>query len=89
MTAISASEFDEPGKGRITYEGDWVGGQRHGKGNILPICANGHVYEGDFVGGEWHGQGKLTKPDGHCYEGFFEHNKAQGKGKVTLVNGDV
>ena len=51
----------DPWKGD-KYEGDWVNGERTGKGTYY--SANGDKYEGDFVKGSSTGSGKMTWKDG-------------------------
>ncbi len=51
----------------MTYEGEWVNGEREGSGRCTeswqgsgPIPAGSKVYEGEFAHNEFHGRGKLT-----------------------------
>lgn len=69
------------------YEGDFVNGQRTGKGKFT--WNNGDVYEGDFVDGKRHGKGKYTWARGTVYEGDFWNGQRTGKGKLTRPGGDV
>ena len=56
-------------EGKI-YEGDWVGGKRHGKGKYFwPNGPNGKVYQGDFKNDKCVGQGVLYYPDGLLTDG--------------------
>ena len=46
------------------YEGEWVGGQRHGEGRM--VYGNGDIYTGEFANGVRDGLGTLfEKEDGH------------------------
>ncbi|KAM7371034.1 hypothetical protein PAMP_010535 [Pampus punctatissimus] len=51
------------------YTGDFVQGQRHGKGSFY--YAGGAIYEGEWKNNKKHGQGKFTFLDGHIFEGEF------------------
>ncbi|XP_042253441.1 radial spoke head 10 homolog B isoform X1 [Thunnus maccoyii] len=51
------------------YMGDFVQGQRHGKGSFY--YAGGAIYEGEWKNNKKHGQGKFTFKDGRVFEGEF------------------
>jgi len=56
-------------RGQIVYIGDFVNGQKTGKGKFE---FDGSSYEGDFVEGKFHGKGKYYFADsGKTYEGDF------------------
>jgi hypothetical protein len=43
-----------------TYSGDWEGGRRHGRGEV--VLPNGARYEGEWRNDAWHGEGVLSFP---------------------------
>ena len=51
---------------KTTYEGNWVGTQKHGEG--IETWPNGYIYKGEFKKSEWSGKGILIFPDGSTYE---------------------
>nr|XP_019938537.1 PREDICTED: radial spoke head 10 homolog B2 [Paralichthys olivaceus] len=51
------------------YTGDFVQGQRHGRGTFF--YADGAIYEGEWRNDKKHGKGKFTSKDGHVFEGEF------------------
>ncbi|XP_062234901.1 radial spoke head 10 homolog B [Platichthys flesus] len=51
------------------YTGDFVQGQRHGRGTFF--YAGGAFYEGEMRNDKKHGKGKFTSKDGHVFEGEF------------------
>ena len=67
------------------YEGDWVSGDRTGKG-ILTF-KDGRVYQGDFVKGIRTGEGILKKVNGHTYSGSFKNDKFEGYGVYEWDDG--
>jgi len=79
------------GRGRLdsedlTYEGDFLNGERHGKG--IEIKESGSQYSGQWLSNMYHGYGCL-KRDTIIYEGMFRRNRYHGKGKLikNLPNG--
>jgi hypothetical protein len=50
---------------KTTYEGEWVGTKKHGKG--VETWPNGYIYTGEFKNSVWSGQGILAFPDGSTY----------------------
>ena len=54
-------------KSKGVYEGQWLGGFRHGKGKM--IFNDQAVYEGDWFLGKANGHGKFTHQHGEIYEG--------------------
>ncbi|XP_069725948.1 radial spoke head 10 homolog B2-like [Phaenicophaeus curvirostris] len=54
---------------RNTYAGEFVNGDRHGRGKF--IYANGAVYDGEWVCNKKHGKGKFVFQNGRVYEGEF------------------
>merc|ERR1719199_1227523 len=53
-----------------SYEGDYRGGHKHGRGRF--VWASGAEYDGAFVEGRQEGSGILRWPDGSTYEGSFK-----------------
>lgn len=49
------------------YEGQWLGGFRHGDGKI--VFSDGAKYEGHWYLGRVHGDGKFVAEKGEIYEG--------------------
>ena len=70
---------------KTTYEGEWVGTKKNGKG--IEIWPNGYIYKGEFKNSEWSGQGILTFPDGSTYEGEWANGFMNGKGTFTWSDG--
>ncbi|XP_021267280.1 radial spoke head 10 homolog B2 isoform X2 [Numida meleagris] len=54
---------------RNKYTGDFVNGERHGRGRF--IYASGAVYDGEWVHNKKHGKGKFVFKNGNVYEGEF------------------
>ncbi|PRP80045.1 MORN repeat variant family protein [Planoprotostelium fungivorum] len=70
----------------VTYEGDWIKGQRCGRGKFT--CADKReTYEGDYVDGVQHGRGVLCI-EGNRYEGQFTKGEVEGQGTLYFENGD-
>lgn len=67
-----------------TYEGQWLGGLRHGRG--MMYFKDGSTYEGTWYIGFAHGYGKYTQVKGESYEGEWANNMYHGKGISTHVN---
>ena len=66
------------------YFGDWVDGERHGKGTYVH---KSYSYTGDWVRDEITGFGKMDFQSGCYYEGHFRNNKYDGHGKYVCDNG--
>ena len=69
------------------YEGDWVDGERTGKG--IFFWGDGSIYEGDFVEGVRTGKGKITWVGGNTYEGDWVENERTGFGVWKNVRDDL
>uniref|UniRef100_A0A668ALE6 Radial spoke head 10 homolog B n=1 Tax=Myripristis murdjan TaxID=586833 RepID=A0A668ALE6_9TELE len=54
---------------RNEYRGNFVQGQRHGKGTFY--YAGGARYDGEWKNNKKHGKGKFTHRNGHVFEGEF------------------
>jgi len=67
-----------------TYEGQWLGGFRHGRGTMK--FRDGAVYEGTWYLGRAHGYGKFTHVQGETYEGDWADDMQHGKGTSKHVN---
>jgi len=70
---------------KTTYEGNWVGTQKHGQG--VEIWPNGYIYKGEFKNSEWSGHGILTFPNGATYEGEWANGFMNGEGTFTWSDG--
>ena len=67
------------------YNGEWLGGLRHGKGVMK--WPDGAIYEGEWNYGQAFGRGIFHHVDGDMYEGQWSGNKANGYGIYTNVKG--
>ena len=67
-------------KTKSTYNGEWLGGFRHGKGTM--IFSDGTTYEGQWQLGLAHGQGRLEVMNGTLYEGEWSFSRAYGQGRL-------
>ena len=66
------------------YEGQYLGGKKHGKGRLT--CMNRFQYTGEFYNGYRHGKGHAIYPENNAqYEGEFRWNKKHGYGKYEKV----
>jgi len=63
------------------YNGEWLGGLRHGKGKMQ--WKDGAYYEGQWEYGIACGQGKFQHASGDVYVGNWYNNKCHGKGKYS------
>ena len=72
---------------KILYEGDFVNGEKNGKGKI--IFEDGTIYEGNIEYGMFKGNGKMIWKNGYEYEGEFNGPVLSGKGKLTGPEGDI
>jgi hypothetical protein len=69
---------------QIIYTGDFVDGQKTGKGKFE---FDGNMYTGDFVDGKFHGKGKYYFAEsGKIYEGDFHENNMHGRGKLSWAD---
>ncbi|XP_020820963.2 radial spoke head 10 homolog B [Phascolarctos cinereus] len=57
---------------RNEYVGDFVNGDRHGRGKFF--YASGAMYDGEWVSNKKHGFGRLTFKNGRIYEGQFAND---------------
>lgn len=70
-----------------SYSGNFVSGQRHGKG--LYACPNGYVYEGNYTMGQMNGRGSESLPTGERYDGEFVNGMRQGQGLMVFTDGST
>lgn len=70
--------------GRV-FEGDFVGGQPHGRG--IETTLEGVRYEGEWSEGQHSGLGVLTRPDGSRYRGEFRADLRDGDGVYESPTG--
>lgn len=68
----------------IEYEGDFVEGEKEGRGKAL--LANGSTYEGEFAKGQLTGFGKMKWKNGNYFEGEFRGSKRNGRGVLKFYN---
>jgi hypothetical protein len=69
-----------------SYTGNYVGGQRAGKG--VYACPGGYRFEGSYSGGQPNGVG-VEVMGAQKYEGEFSNGKRQGLGRMTYVDGST
>ena len=72
-------------KSGAIYVGQWLGGFRHGKGEM--VFPDKSKYTGSFNLGNAHGDGIFEFPDGGTYEGQWYGNCSHGNGTLTEVDG--
>lgn len=72
--------------GFFKYQGDWVAGEKHGKG--IFEMGDGSSYDGDFVHGEMTGIGLRRWPNGSSYNGSFKNGEMNGEGIYISSNGE-
>jgi len=68
-----------------TYEGQWKGDEKNGKGT--EVWPDGSCYVGDFTANLRHGIGRYKTGVGAVYDGHFEEDKMHGYGHYTFVDG--
>lgn len=72
-------------KGSMRYEGDFLEGNKTGKGKFE---FEDSFYDGDFVDGQFHGEGKYFFADsGKIFKGTFVHNQIKGNGIMIFPDG--
>jgi radial spoke head protein 1 len=72
------------------YEGDFVDGQRHGKGKFTWQSGGGGYYEGEFANNQLiYGKGMVTSFNGDVYTGEFKAGLKHGKGKMIYADGKI
>lgn len=70
-------------KSGATYNGDWLGGFRHGFG--IQQYPNGELYEGQWSYGFPFGNGKFTYFDQEEYEGIFKQYFHSSESHINTV----
>ena len=89
---LSLGLSDNEEKKILKYEGEYLNGQRHGKGKEYNKQGD-LIYEGDYLNGKKHGQGKEYYDQGSFitnrrmlqYEGEFKDGLYDGKGILYNV----
>ena len=89
---LSLGLSDDEEKKILKYEGEYLNGQRHGKGKEYNKYGD-LIYEGDYLNGKKHGQGKEYYDQGSLrtyrpmlqYEGEFKDGLYDGKGILYNV----
>ena len=71
----------------VTYSGDFIDGQFHGRGVYTFAEESGKVYEGEFYENEIHGKGVMRWADGSVYTGAFVKGRMEGYGEWTAADG--
>ena len=71
-------------KSGAEYEGEWLGGLRHGKGTMK--WTDGIVYEGEWSYGFAEGAGRILYPDGASLTGTFLSSRVSGFGVLENPN---
>lgn len=69
------------------YDGQWIGGLRHGQGKML--WKDGASYSGNWVYGYAEGKGTFIDCLGNTYNGDFYMNMAHGNGTYTNTEGST
>jgi hypothetical protein len=69
------------------YEGEFLNGQRHGKG--IYYYPEGTVYDGEWKMNKKTGSGKYHYVDGAIYEGEWQNDKIHGKGLYQYSDGSM
>ncbi len=59
------------------YRGEWVAGQRHGKGRLVSASSDSAETDGSWLHGLLHGHGIVRYKDGSTFEGEWRHGVAQ------------
>ena len=72
------------------YKGEWIKGQRHGRGRLATKggAGPGEVYDGTWSNGQRHGSGTHTSAAGDVYVGSYHADKRAGQGRITFVDGE-
>ena len=71
-----------------TYEGDFLNGEKHGKG--IYKATNGTKYEGDYFQGFREGHGTIYQPTGQiAYTGMLKKGLPHGKGSMISKDGKM
>ncbi len=87
MPLSNYNEIDEINFNDYIYRGQWMLGNKHGKG--IEILADGETYEGDWYLNIRQGKGIQKLADGETYEGDWYINTREGKGIQKLPDGET
>ena len=73
----------------IIYEGDWLNGKYHGKGELILGSGKykGDKYIGDFINGFKDGVGTYFHKNGSKYKGQWKKDKFHGTGIYIWIDG--
>lgn len=74
-------------KGRLTFEGSFFRGNKHGSGKLT--LEDGSKYEGGFRSNQIEGFGHYVWPDGREYTGHWLQNKQSGSGMLRWPDGQL
>eukprot|EP01126_Amoeba_proteus_P030113 TRINITY_DN29863_c0_g1_i1.p1 TRINITY_DN29863_c0_g1~~TRINITY_DN29863_c0_g1_i1.p1 ORF type:complete len:610 (-),score=100.54 TRINITY_DN29863_c0_g1_i1:289-2118(-) len=80
---LRTGEFQDSGTGH--YIGQWLDGERHGKGRW---SFKGNRYHGDWKEDKPHGRGRWTYPSGSMYVGEFQEGIPFGRGVLRTIDGN-
>ena len=69
------------------YDGDWLGGMRHGNGTMT--WQDGTKFVGKWSYNMAFGIGSYQQANGDIYTGNWARNRWNGKGKYQRTNGDM
>ena len=73
----------------LVYEGEYLNGQRHGKGKEYDDAEN-LIFEGEYLRGKRHGKGKQYDDEGKLrFEGEYLNGERNGKGKEYNWSGKI
>lgn len=87
LDIVKQGESAEKLSNGCTYSGNFVSGQRHGKGTYA--CPNGYIYEGMYTMGQLNGHGSETLPTGERYDGDFVNGMRSGQGRMIFADGST
>ena len=72
----------------MVYEGEYLNGERNGKGKLYDTIEYKIKYEGEFLSGKKNGKG-IEYKDSLKYEGEFKNGKKNGKFKEYIYKKDI
>ena len=77
--------------GFLKFEGDYINGERNGKGKEYDFYTGKLLFEGEYLNGKRNGKGR--EYDYHTgkleFEGEYLNDERNGKGKEYDIYGDV
>ena len=81
-------EYDE--KGKLTFEGEYLNGEKNGKGKEYDYNGNYVIFEGEYLNGKRNGKGKEYKfGDELTFEGEYLNGQRHGKAKEYNSKGEL